>query len=166
MPKYLDRTDRAILALLQENGRITNTALAQAVNLSSTPCLERVRRLQRDGYILGYSARLNAEQLDAGFTVFVAIALEPKTEEVMQNFAREINRLSAVTECHMVGGDYDMLAKVQVADMSAYRDLLSHELSRLPGLTRTNSYFVIEEVQEMRGIGISGVCAHIEEKVR
>ncbi len=156
MPKHLDSTDRAILSLLQENCRITNASLAKAVNITPTPCLERVKRLQRDGYILGYNARLNAQLLDAGFVVFVAIAVEPKTEEVMQNFSREINRLSAVTECHMVGGDYDMLAKVQVADMSAYRDLLSHELSRLPGLTQTNSYFVIEEVQETRGIGILG----------
>ena len=154
MSKHLDPTDRAILALLQENGRITNTALAEAVHLSLTPCLERVKRLQRDGYILGYSAMLDAQKLDAGFTVFVAITLEPKTEEVMRKFIREINRISAVTECHMVGGDFDMLAKVQVADMNAYREVLSNELSRLPSLTQTISYFVIQEVKEMRGISI------------
>ena len=152
--KHLDATDRAILSILQENGRITNTALAKAVHLSVTPCLERVKRLQRDGYIRGYNAELNAEQLDAGFTVFVAITLEPKTEEVMQKFASEINELGAVTECHMVGGEFDMLAKVQVADMAAYRDVLSNELSRLPALTQTVSFFVIEKVKEMRGIPV------------
>ena len=72
----------------------------------------------------------------------------------MQKFACEINKLSAVTECHLVGGDFDMLAKVQVADMAAYRYVLSHELSRLPALTQTNSYFVIDEIKEMRGIAI------------
>lgn len=154
MSKFPDSTDRAILALLQENGRITITALAKAVHLSVTPCLERVKRLQRDGYILGYKATLDAKKLDASFTVFVAISLDPKTEEVMQNFAIELNKLSAVTECHMVGGDFDMLAKVQVADMDAYRNLLSNELSRLPAITRTFSYFVIEEVIKMRGIAI------------
>ncbi len=143
----IDRYDQTILRTLQADGRITNAALAQAVHLSPAACLERVRRLTRDGYILGYRAELNPALLGAAMVAFVEVKLDRTTPDVFARFAKEVNALPQVQECHMVAGGFDYLLKVRVADMAAYRAFMGHTLWGWPGVRETHTYAVMEEVK-------------------
>lgn len=147
-PKPLDRTDRKILVCLQADGRISNVALARKVALTTTPCLERVRRLERDGYISGYSARLNPQLLDAGLLVFVEINLLRTSPGVFRDFRRKASQLTELLECHLVSGNFDYLLKARVKDMQEYRSLLGEKILALPGVADSRSYVVMEEVKE------------------
>ncbi|MCA1299233.1 Lrp/AsnC ligand binding domain-containing protein [Stappia indica] len=144
----LDRTDRRILAVLQSEGRITNTDLAARVNLSPTATAERMKRLGRDGYILRFSAELDPELLGLGLLVFVQIKLDRTTPDVFDAFARAVKRVPQVLECHMVAGGFDYLVKARVADMTAYRRLLADVVLDLPGVRETHTYAVMEEVKD------------------
>jgi len=143
----LDRVDRHILALLQADGRMSNLALAQSVHLSPTAVLERVRRLVRERYILGYEARLNPHKLDAALLVFVEVILDRATPDVYERFAAAVRDRPEIMECHMVAGGFDYLLKARVADMPAYRDFLGHVLVELPGVRTTHTHAVMEEVK-------------------
>ena len=143
----LDRTDRRILALLQQDGRISNVKLAEAVHLSPTATLERVRRLTEQGYILGYRARLNPHKLGAGMLVFVEIILDRTTETVLEDFRKAVRDQPEIMECHLVAGGFDYLLKLRVADMEDYRRVAGRVLWRLPGVRETRTYAVMEEVK-------------------
>lgn len=143
----LDRTDRRILALLQRDGRISNVRLAEAVHLSPTATLERVRRLTEQGYILGYRARLNPHKLGAGMLVFVEIILDRTTENILEDFRKAVRDQPEIMECHLVAGGFDYLLKLRVADMEDYRRVAGRVLWRLPGVRETRTYAVMEEVK-------------------
>jgi Lrp/AsnC family leucine-responsive transcriptional regulator len=144
----LDRTDRQILAVLQADGRISNVALARKVNLTPTPCLERVRRLEREGYITGYAALLDPKMVDAGLLVFVEISLLRNSPDAFNDFRREASKLTGILECHLVSGNFDYLIKARVKDMDEYRRLLGEKILALPGVSDSRSYVVMEEVKE------------------
>ena len=146
--KPLDRTDRRILECLQDDGRISNVALAKMVNLTPTPCLERVKRLERDGYIRGYAAILDPEMVGSGLLVFVEIDLTRTSPDVFRDFRKQASRLSEVLECHLVSGNFDYLIKARVKNMQEYRDLLGEKILSLPGVNGSRSYVVMEEVKE------------------
>ena len=146
--KPLDRIDRHILEVLQDDGRISNVALAKRVNLTPTPCLERVKRLERDGYILGYTTLLNPEKVDAGLLVFVEISLTHNARDVFREFRNEAQKLSEVLDCHLVSGNFDYLIKARVRDMPEYRAFLGEKILALPGVNGSRSYVVMEEVKE------------------
>lgn len=150
----LDRIDRRLLSLLQEDGRIANLRLAQLVHLSPTAVLERVKRLTRDGYILGYEGRLNPRLLGAGLMVFVEVQLDRAMPDVVSQFQSAIKDRHEVLECHMVTGDFDYLLKVRVADMAAYRDFVSQVLAKLPGVRDTRSYAVMDEVKNSQNLKV------------
>jgi Lrp/AsnC family transcriptional regulator, leucine-responsive regulatory protein len=143
----IDRTDRRILQQLQEDGRISNLKLAEAVALSPTAVLARVQRLTRDGFILGYEARLNPGLLDAGLLVFVEVLLERTTPKVFEAFCAAVQVHPEILECHMVAGGFDYLIKTRVADMDAYRHFAGTVLWQLPGVRETRTYAVMEEVK-------------------
>jgi Lrp/AsnC family leucine-responsive transcriptional regulator len=145
--RRLDRTDRRILRVLQERGRISNVDLARAINLSPTPCLERTRRLERAGYITGYHARLNPAKLDRALMIFVQVTLDRTTPDVFDQFRRAVVELPEVMECHMVAGGFDYLIKIRVKDMEAYRSFLGEKLTALSGVAQTHTYVVMEEVK-------------------
>ena len=147
-PRKLDRTDRLILQALQQDGRISNVALARKVNLSTTPCLERVRRLERHGYIRGYTALLEPRLVDAGLLVFVEIDLLRTSPGAFRDFRREAMKLRELLECHLVSGNFDYLLKARVKDMQEYRSLLGEKILALPGVSDSRSYVVMEEVKE------------------
>ena len=147
-PRKLDRTDRLILQSLQQDGRISNVALARKVNLSTTPCLERVRRLERHGYIRGYTALLEPRLVDAGLLVFVEIDLLRTSPGAFADFRREAMKLRELLECHLVSGNFDYLLKARVKDMQEYRSLLGEKLRAGPGVSDSRSYVVMEEVKE------------------
>jgi Lrp/AsnC family leucine-responsive transcriptional regulator len=147
-PKPLDRTDRHILHALQADGRISNVALAKKVNLTATPCLERVRRLERDGYITGYTALLNPQMVEAGLLVFVEINLLRNSPDAFRDFRRQALKLPEIQECHLVSGNFDYLMKSRVRDIHEYRSLLGEKILALPGVSDSRSYVVMEEVKE------------------
>lgn len=146
--QILDRIDLRILNELQQNGRISNVELAKRVGLSATPCLERVKRLESNGFIEGYSAKLNPMKLAASLLVFVEIRLSRTSPDVFEEFKQAVTTLPTILECHLVSGDFDYLLKARVADMKAYRKLLGETLLMLPGVSASRSYMVMEEVKE------------------
>ena len=143
----LDRLDVKILNLLQEDGRISNLKLAQAVALSPTAVLARVQRLTRDGYIQGYEARLDPRRLGRGMMVFVEVLLDRTTPNVFEAFKAAVQVRPEILECHMVAGGFDYLLKTRMADMTAYRDFAGTVLWQLPGVRETRTYAVMEEVK-------------------
>jgi Lrp/AsnC family leucine-responsive transcriptional regulator len=143
----LDRIDLRILNVLQADGRIANLKLAEAVALSPTAVLARTQRLQRDGYILGYEARLNPLKLGRGMMVFVEVLLDRTTPNVFNEFKAAVQVRDEIMECHMVAGGFDYLLKTRMADMAAYRDFAGNVLWQLPGVRETRTYAVMEEVK-------------------
>ncbi len=142
-----DRIDLRILRVLQNDGRIPNLKLAEAVSLSPTAVLARTQRLQREGYILGYEARLNPLKLGLGMMVFVEVLLDRTTPNVFDQFKAAVQVRDEIMECHMVAGGFDYLLKTRMADMSAYRDFAGKVLWQLPGVRETRTYAVMEEVK-------------------
>ncbi|NYG33819.1 Lrp/AsnC ligand binding domain-containing protein [Sphaerotilus montanus] len=142
MSTDIDKIDRRILALLQADGRISNLKLAEAVHLSPTAVLERVRRLTRDGYILGYEARLDPARLGAGLMVFVEVLLDRTVQDVMDTFRAAVQVRPEILECHLVAGGFDYLLKTRVADMAAYRAFIGSVIWALPGVRETRTYVV------------------------
>jgi Lrp/AsnC family leucine-responsive transcriptional regulator len=143
----IDRIDLKILSVLQEDGRISNLKLAESVTLSPTAVLARVQRLARDGYILGYEARLNPLKLGRGMMVFVEVLLDRTTANVFDAFKAAVQVRPEIMECHMVAGGFDYLLKTRMADMAAYRNFAGTVLWQLPGVRETRTYAVMEEVK-------------------
>ena len=143
----LDRIDLKILDALQLDGRISNLKLAETVALSPTAVLARVQRLTKDGYILGYEARLNPLKLGAGLMVFVEVLLDRTTPNVFDAFKAAAQVRSEIMECHMVAGGFDYLLKTRMLDMNAYREFAGTVLWQLPGVRETRTYAVMEEVK-------------------
>lgn len=149
--KPLDRIDRVILSTLQGDGRISNVDLAQKVNLSASPCLDRVKRLEREGYIERYGAFLNASKLNYGMTAFVQVTLNSTTSDTFKRFKKEVVTIKEVVECHLIAGGYDYLLKIRFANMASYR-LVLEEIGDLPAISQTSTYVVSEHVKSDSGV--------------
>lgn len=147
-PRELDKIDRKILRILQGEGRISLTELGERVGLSTTPCTERVRRLEREAVITGYHAHLDPSALKASLLVFVEISLAYKSGDIFEEFRRAALKLPNVLECHLVSGDFDYLLKARISEMASYRKLLGSTLLTLPHVRESKSYIVMEEVKE------------------
>ena len=143
----LDRIDLRILRVLQDDARITHQKLAEQVHLSASSVHERVRRLQREGYILGYRAQLNPEKLGAALLVFVEVLLDRTVHDVMDSFKAAVQVRPEILEAHLVAGGFDYLLKTRVADMAAYRQFIGSVIWTLPGVRETRTYAVMEEVK-------------------
>ena len=150
----LDRIDLRILNLLQADGRISNLKLAEAIGLSPTAVLARTQRLQRDGYILGYEARLDPFKLGRGMMVFVEVLLDRTTPHVFDAFKAAVQVHDEIMECHMVAGGFDYLLKTRMADMGAYRAFAGQVLWQLPGVRETRTYAVMEEVKNLTRLSL------------
>ncbi len=144
----LDKIDVRIVTALQDNARLTMTELADRVGLSVSPCAERVRRLEREKYILGYHAHLNPHAFGQALLVFVEIKLTATSGAIFEAFKREVRKLPNVLECHLVSGEFDYLIKARIPEMNAYRRLLGDMLLGLPGARESRSYIVMEEIKE------------------
>ena len=153
--RALDRIDRQILDILQKEGRIAISELASRVNLSTTPCSERVKRLERDGVITGYHARLNPAYVDRNLLVFLEIKLSAKSGDVFDQVARDLVAIPEVLECHLISGEFDYLVKARLKEMSAYRRLLGDLLKKLPSSASSHSYIVMEEIKETVFLDVS-----------
>ncbi|GAA0509449.1 winged helix-turn-helix transcriptional regulator [Pigmentiphaga sp. GD03639] len=144
----LDRTDRKILDILQREGRISMTELADRVGLSASPCSERVRRMEREKVITGYHAHLSPTALGKSLLVFVEIKLASKSGEIFDKVRMELLHVPDVLECHLVSGNFDYLVKARLGGMREYRRLLGDILKKLPVAAESHSYVVMEEVKE------------------
>ena len=154
LPK-LGRIDLNILRILQKDGRISYTDLANQVGLSVTPCIERVKRLERENYILNYGARVSAQKLNQSLVVFVQIRLNHTSQKNFEEFRRSVMDLENVQSCFLVSGNYDYLLKARVADMASYRELLGHRILKLPAVQESTSYVVMEELKDTMDLPIS-----------
>ena len=152
--RRLDRIDRRILSHLQNDGRLSYVELANRVGLSTSPCLERVKRLERDGFIRVYSAQLAPEKLQAGLLVFVEISLNYTSGDVFREFRSAVKLWPEIQECHLVLGDFDYLLKIRIADMAAYRELLGEIIHTLPGVRDSRTLVAMETVKESSEIAV------------
>ena len=148
----LSRIDLNILKNLKQDGRVSSVELARRVGLTTTPCKERVKRLERDGFILGYHAQLNPEKLGKGLVVFVQITLQRTAGNAFKDFTDAIRAIPEVEECHLVAGNFDYLIKARVRDMSDYRAFLGGSLMQLPGVQESTSYPVMEALPTSRAL--------------
>lgn len=147
MPRIqLDAIDRKILACLQANGRLSNVELADAVGLSPSPCLRRVRALEEVGIIYRYAALLEQGLVGLPMTIFVQVSLERQTEEYLEKFERAIQKCPEVMECYLMTGGSDYHLRLAMPDLQTYEHFLKSTLTRIPGVANIRSSFAIKQV--------------------
>ena len=152
----LDRYDRQILAVLQEDGRISNQDLADRIGLSPSPCLRRVRALEEAGIIAGYRALLDARKLGLTLMALIHISMDRHTPDRFESFETEIRALPEIVECLLITGqDADYQLKAVVRDMDAYQELLLNRITRIPGVTGVHSSFVLRRVVERTALPVA-----------
>ncbi len=150
----IDKIDRRILRVLQNDARTTYSQLAETVGLTTSPCIERVKRLEQAGYIEGYFSKLSASKLDIDLVVFVEIRLDRTSKSNFVEFRRRINQLEQVQECYLVTGNFDFLIKVRLKDMEAYRQFLENELLSIPAVQSSTSITVMDSIKETMALPI------------
>ena len=154
-PVKLDRYDRAILQLLQREGRLSNQELAERIGLSPSPCLRRVRALEESGLISGYRAMLDAKKLGLTLMALIHIAMDRHTPERFANFEEKVAALPEVLECLLVTGqDADYQLKVVVRDMDAFQALLLEKITRIEGVSGVHSSFVLRRVVDKTAFSV------------
>ena len=154
MTEKLDKVDLQILRTLQENARLTTNELAAQVSLSSTPVFERLKRLEREGYIKKYIAVLDADKLNQGFVVFCNVKLRRMNKDIAMEFTRIIQNIPEVTECYNISGSYDYLLKIHAPNMKYYQEFIINVLGTIDSLGSLESMFVMDEVKHDYGLHI------------
>nr|WP_242521603.1 Lrp/AsnC ligand binding domain-containing protein [Motiliproteus sp. SC1-56] len=144
----MDKLDRAIIRELQRNARITVTELSSRVGLSKTPCQVRMRRLEEQGYILGYVALVDQAKMGLNHIAFVQVSLSDTSSKALTAFNEAVRKIPAVEQCHMIAAGFDYLLKVRTADMAAYRSVLGEQISALPHVQHTSTFAVMENVKD------------------
>ncbi len=144
----LDDIDRKILRLLQADGRMTNAALAEAVGLTPTPMLQRMRKLEQKGVIAGYRAVLDPTACERATQAFALVELKEHNSANHERFVRAVGEMDEVLEVHHMAGEVDFILKVAVKDIAAYERFLLDQLNRIPGIARTNSIFVLSSSKD------------------
>lgn len=140
----LDQIDIKILSELQRNGRISNVELAELINLSPSPCLMRVKKLQQEGYILGYSARINVAKLGQPLTVFTEVTLKNHRQVDFARFLAAVEKLDSVVECHLVSGGYDYLVKFVTSGIAEYQTIMERLIDLDIGIEKYFSFVVLK----------------------
>tara|TARA_R110002049_G_scaffold76250_1_gene196065 strand:- start:11329 stop:11814 length:486 start_codon:yes stop_codon:yes gene_type:complete len=150
----LDAIDIRILKLIQANSSLTTKDLAAKVNLSTTPVFERVKKLEKNGYIKSYVAILDAEKLNKGLMVFCNITLKEHTRDIGNQFVKDILHLHEVIECYNISGDYDFLLKILVKDMKEYQNFVLDHLGSIKNIGSAHSTFVMGEIKNSYAVPI------------
>lgn len=143
----MDIIDKNIIRALQENGRLTNQDLADRVNLSPSPCLRRVKNLEAKGLITGYTALIDPKAYGLPLTVFLRIRLQQHSEDVVQAFEREVQRIDNILDCYVVTGEADYVLRVIVESLEAYEDFIRTRIQRIPGVASLDSSFAYGTVK-------------------
>nr|WP_208995960.1 Lrp/AsnC family transcriptional regulator [Pannonibacter sp. XCT-34] len=152
----LEPIDLRILALLQDDGRLTNQALADAAGLSTSPCWRRVRQLEDAGVIQGYGARLDRRQLGLGVLVFIRVKIDTHSEREAEDFAAAVAALDEVVACYSIAGDADFLLQVVAQDLDHYAEFAMSVVRRLPGIKEMQTTMVLKELKPFRGFPVRG----------
>lgn len=147
MTQNLDSTDLLILQELQQDGHLTIKELSQKVHLSVSPVYERVRRLEREGFIKGYVAVLDAEKIDCGFVAFCYLKMKQHSHENAVQIMERVQDIPEIVECHNVSGDFDFLLRIYVKNMKQYQEFVMRILGDIPAIGSLNSSFVLGEVK-------------------
>lgn len=153
----LDPFDRKILEVLRENARATNVEIAEKVGLSEAPCSRRIKRLEQEGVIQGYSARMNPDAIGLGFIAYVTLVLDYITGSTAQEFVDRIGEIPEVVSCYIVSGSYDAILHVAAADSAAYSDIVFDKLRRIPGVKDVRSSFIMKTIKESPGLPLLGI---------
>ena len=152
----LDRFDKAILRLLQTQGRMSNQDLAEQVGLSPSPCLRRVKALEDSGIITGYRAHLDAKKINLGLTALIQISMDKHTPERFEHFETEIKAIPEILECLLITGQSaDYLLKVVVKDLDDYQQLLLTQITKIQGVTGVHSSFVLNKVVDRSALPVA-----------
>lgn len=166
MPDYnLDHIDRKILSILQKDGRIPNNKLAEKIGLTTTPTLERVKRLERKGIIKGYGAQIDAQAVGCDLVVFCSLKLSVHQMHTLNEVCDEIDKLPEIQACYHITGGEDFLLKIVVKDMRAYEQFMNQKLIRLPGVQRLDSNIVLSTKKESFHIPIEELQTDEKQKV-
>lgn len=162
LPKRLDRIDIGILNQLQQNARITNSELARAVNLSQTPCFNRVRALEKLGLFKQQVTLLNPEPLGLRINVFIQVSLTKQDEDALRRFEEAIGERPEVMECYLMTGDADYLLRVMVPDIQALQRFIIERLTKIPGISNIRSSFALKQVRYKTALPLplSGLTLH------
>lgn len=155
-PRELDAADRRILEALQSEGRLSNVDLAARVGLSPSPCLARVRALERDGVIGGYVALVRPETLGLGISVFIQITLERQVEHALDSFESRMQTYPQVMECYLMTGDSDYLLRVVVGDLTELQQFIVNQLSKIPEVANIRSSFALKQVKYKTALPLPG----------
>lgn len=148
MSRPLDYIDKKIVDELQSNGRLSIVELAQRVNLTKTPCSERVRRLERTGVISGYRAQIDPAKIGMSHVTIVHVNMMQTIDNSLEDFNDAVKRIPEIQTCMMIAGSFDYMLKVRTRDMAHFRELLGDTISKLPNVMQTHSFAVMEMVKE------------------
>ena len=151
----LDRIDRHILTLLQDEGRMTNVNLAERVGLTAPPCLRRVRALEEAGAIRGYHAQLDPVKLGYPITVFAMVSLRSQAEHDLAAFERHVASIPEVRECHMLNGEIDFILKIVASDLNAFQTILTTQLTSAPNVAGVKTSLTIRTAKALSGIPVA-----------
>jgi DNA-binding Lrp family transcriptional regulator len=157
MPYILDKIDSKILAILQKNSNRTTKSIANELGMTTSPIFERIKKLEKEGYIEKYVAVLNNKKIGLKLTVFIGITLQGHTRSYLEKFVKEINNFPEVVECHRVSGNFDYLLKLVVADIEAYETFIISKLTLLPYLGNVQSLITLSTGKETNEIDLSSV---------
>jgi len=157
MSQKLDLIDFKILDLLQEDGRVTIKKISELLDLSTTPIFERIKKLEREGYIKKYIALLNHRKLDLKQVVFIQLTLKEHSRSFIEKFANEVKMFPEVVECYRITGNFDFLIKVLVADIESYENFILTKLSLLSNLGNVQSHIALSEIKSTSKINLNRV---------
>ncbi|SNR67641.1 Lrp/AsnC family transcriptional regulator [Lutibacter flavus] len=155
MKSKLDKIDFKILEILQNDCRITTKKLAERLNLSSTPVFERIKKLEKEGFIDKYVAILNERKIGLKQTIFIGVKLKGHTRSYLQNFLKQVNSFEEVTECYQVSGNFDFLVKIVIADIDAYETFVQTKLSLISEIGNVHSYIAIKKGKNTTHLDLS-----------
>jgi len=144
----LDKFDREILDIVSTDGRITITELANRIGLSKTPCHARLRRLEAQGFILGYRAHLDLMKVGLNHVAFVQVKLTDTRDKALNAFNAAVLRVPEIEQCHMIAGSFDYLLKVRTTDITEYRSVLGEQISALPHVANTSTFVAMQSVRD------------------
>lgn len=148
MPEHLDKLDREILNILETDAKTGAKTIAEQLGLTKTPVYERIKRLEKEGYIKNYVAILDTHKIEPSITVYSFVSLEAQKGSLMDDFLEKVGKFKEVTECYVVGGEFDFLLKVTVKNLDAYYNFAKTKIASLPNIGAVKSAFVLNEVKK------------------
>lgn len=148
MNKMLDIIDKKLLRELQRNGRLSVVDLAARVNLTKTPCSERVKRLENTGVIAGYNAQIDPDKVEQSHLTIVHVNMMKTIDDSLEDFNTAVKKIPEVQSCFMIAGSFDYMLKVRTRDIAQYREVLGLKISKLPNVRQTHSFSVLETVKD------------------